>query len=207
MAKKNHDAAVAAALTIAAAVALNTVELVGAPQELTTAITVKTTQSTQVPTGATQAATDATAPTNPPAPLYDVPLDRKLQLHIVQVAKSYGIDPAILFAICLRESSYDPTSIGDNGEAYGLMQIQPRWHSDRMEQLGCTNLLDPYQNVIVGADYLAEQVSRYDGDMGKALVAYNAGHYRGTITRYAQEVLEIAEELRGTVYEATDEGV
>ena len=71
-----------------------------------------------------------------------------------------------------------------------------------MERLGCTDLLDPYQNVIVGADYLAEQVNRYGGDMGKALVAYNAGHYSGTITKYAQVILDVAEELRGTIYES-----
>jgi soluble lytic murein transglycosylase-like protein len=71
-----------------------------------------------------------------------------------------------------------------------------------MERLGCTDLLDPYQNVIVGTGFLAEQLIRYGGDMGKALVAYNAGHYKGTITRYATEVMAKAEELRGTTYEA-----
>jgi soluble lytic murein transglycosylase-like protein len=75
-----------------------------------------------------------------------------------------------------------------------------------MERLGCTDLLDPYQNVIVGTDFLAEQLIRYGGDMGKALVAYNAGHYKGTIIRYAVRVLAKAGELRGTTYEAEKEG-
>ena len=131
-----------------------------------------------------------------------MPLSTDLQLYIIRVAESYGIDPAIIFAICYRESSYNPAVIGDQGEAFGLMQIQPRWHSDRMARLGCTDLLNPFQNVTVGIDYVAEQLSRYGGDVGKALVAYNVGHYYGTITRYAQEVLAKAEELRGTTYEA-----
>lgn len=196
MANKNLDAVLATVIVFAAVVTLSTARfLMNVPYEPTTEspaiVTTKATTPESVP--------DESAP---PVFLYDVPLGTKLQLHIIQVAESYSIDPAILFAMAYRESTYNPAVIGDNGEAFGLLQVQPRWHSDRMVRLGCTDLLDPYQNVIVGADYLAEQLQRYGGDMGKALVAYNAGHYSGTITRYAQVVLEIAEELRGTTYEA-----
>ena len=203
MAKNNPDAATIAAIAVATVVVFHTANVfVGRPQESlpepTAVITAKEKQPMQVPT-------EATAPTNttPPMILYDVPLPIELQLHIIEVAESYGIDPAIIFAMCYRESSFDPDSIGDYGAAFGLMQIQPRWHSDRMARLGCTDLLDPYQNVIVGVDYLAEQMARYGGDVSKALVAYNAGHYTGTITKYAQEVLEIAEELRSSTYKYT----
>ena len=196
MVKKNPDAAVIAVIAVAAVVTLNTAKMfTSSPTvELAPAVTTKATQPT----------TEATAPivTTQPIILYDVPLATELQLHIIQVAESYGIDPAILLAMCYRESSYDPDSIGDYGAAFGLMQIQPRWHSERMARLGCLDLLDPFQNVLVGADYLAEQRARYGGDISKALVAYNAGHYNGTITRYAKEVLAKAEELRGTTYES-----
>jgi soluble lytic murein transglycosylase-like protein len=207
--KKNPDAAFIAATAVAAVVLLHTAKVfVDAPpvptNESKAAITTNATQSAQVPTQATQLKTEATAPiyTEPPIILYDVPLDAKLQFHIIQVAESYGIDPAIIFAMCYRESTYDPSRIGDYGEAFGLMQIQPKWHSDRMARLGCTGLLDPFQNVVVGIDYLAEQKARYSGDIYKALVAYNAGHYKGTITKYAMEIMAKAEELRGTTYEA-----
>jgi soluble lytic murein transglycosylase-like protein len=49
--------------------------------------------------------------------------------------------------------------------------------------------------VLVGVDFLAELLDRYDGNMAKALVAYNRGHYAGTITQYARDVLAKAEEL------------
>lgn len=209
MVKKNPDAAFIAATAVAAVVLLHTTKVfVDAPpvptNESKAAITTNATQSAQVPTQATQLKTEATVPvyTEPPIILYDVPLDVTLQLHIIQVAESYGIDPAIIFAMCYRESSYNPASIGDHGAAFGLLQIQPRWHSDRMARLGCLDMLNPFQNVTVGIDFLAEQVARYNGDISKALVAYNAGHYKGTITRYAKEVLAIAEELRGTTYES-----
>lgn len=204
MVNKNPDAAVMTAIAIAAVVALNTARVfMGTPHEPipehTAVVTVKATQPTQVSIETAHPATEAT---EPPLILFDVPLSAELQIHIIQVAEAYGIDPAIIFAMCYRESSYDPTSIGDHGAAFGLMQIQPRWHSDRMARLGCADLLDPFQNVTVGADYLAEQIARYGGDISKALVAYNAGHYTGTITKYAQEILAKAEELRGATYEA-----
>ena len=130
----------------------------------------------------------------PVAP-YDVPLSKGLQLHIIETAEFYGIDPAIIFAIAYHESTYNPKAIGDNGNSIGLLQVQERWHGARMGRLGADNLLDPYQNVLVGVDFLAELLDRYDGDMAKALVAYNRGHYSGTITYYAKAVMEKAEEL------------
>lgn len=127
-------------------------------------------------------------------PLYDVPLDADLQYYIIDQSMAKGVDPAIILAMIDRESDFDPANIGDNGQAYGLMQIWPKWHSGRMERLGCTDLLDPYQNVTVGLDYLAELLERY-GDMGKALTAYNQGHYKGTVTQYAKAVMAAAERM------------
>lgn len=129
--------------------------------------------------------------------LYDVPLDAELQLHIIEQAEAHGIDPAIIMAMAYRESGFNAEAIGDGGDSFGLLQIQPRWHYARMERLGCTDLLDPFQNVTVAVDYLAEQVDRYDGDVAKALVAYNQGHFNETITNYALAVLDMVAELRG----------
>lgn len=128
--------------------------------------------------------------------LYAVPLDAELQKHIIQTCEEHHIDPAIVLAMIWRESGFRADAVGDNGNAFGLMQIWPYWHSGRMERLGCTDLLDPYQNVVVGIDYLAECIDRYDGDIAKALVAYNQGHFYETITDYALDVLDMAEELR-----------
>ena len=136
------------------------------------------------------------APIEEPVMVYDVPLDMELQLHIIQTCEEHHIDPAIVMAMIWRESGFRADAVGDDGNAFGLMQIWPYWHSARCERLGCTDLLDPYQNVVVGIDYLAESIDRYDGDVAKALVAYNQGSYYETITGYALDVLEMAEELR-----------
>lgn len=104
-----------------------------------------------------------------------VPLDADLQDHIVRTAQAEGIDPMLIFAMIDVESDYQADKLGDGGDSYGLMQIQPRWHSERMERLGCTDLLDPYQNVTVGVDFLSELIGYYDGDVNKAVIAYNMG--------------------------------
>ena len=128
---------------------------------------------------------------------YEVPLDADLQAHIRLTCEEYRINPYIVLAVIWQESGFNADAVGDGGNSLGLMQIQPRWHSGRMEKLGCEDLLDPYDNVVVGIDYLSESIRRYDGDVDKALVAYNQGHYNGTITDYAKSVLEKADELRG----------
>lgn len=167
-----------------------------------------TTNSTQEPTTATtieETAEVVTEPTNaeipteevtePSVTLYDVPLDYDLQLHIISEAVEHDIDPAIIIAMAYKESTYRTDAIGDGGNSYGLLQIQPKWHYKRMKKLGCTDLLDPYQNVTVGVDYLAEQIDRYGGDVAKGLTAYNKGHYAGKVTNYAKSVIATAKEL------------
>lgn len=126
---------------------------------------------------------------------FDVPLSEDLQDHIMNLCEDHGIDPAVVIAMIEKESCYTATAIGDGGNSFGLMQIQPYWHSGRMEKLGCTDLLDPFQNVTVGVDYLVEMLDWYDGDIAAALTAYNRGSYNGTVTNYAWTVMAIAEEL------------
>lgn len=133
-----------------------------------------------------------------PVKLYDVPLESELQQHIIAQAEAHSIDPAIIFAMAWRESTYNAAAIGDDGDSFGLLQVQPRWHYARMERLGCTDLLDPFQNVTVAVDYLAENLDCHGGDMAKALTAYNKGHYPGYVTEYALAVLDMAEELAVT---------
>lgn len=132
---------------------------------------------------------------------FDVPLDRDLQDHIFKLCEEADIDPAIVIAMIEKESGYTADILGDNGNSYGLMQIQPRWHYDRMERLECYDLLDPYQNVTVGIDFLAE-LKRSDKSIEWVLMAYNGGPAyanrkisNGEISDYARLVLECSENL------------
>ena len=154
-----------------------------------------TVETTEYITEPTEAKLPTEAATEPAVALYDVPLDEELQLHIISEAEAHGIDPAIIFAMAWKESTYRANAMGDGGNSYGLLQIQKKWHKKRMEKLGCTDLLDPYQNVTVGVDYLAEQIKRYGGDLAKGLTAYNRGHYAGKVTKYAKSIIAMADRL------------
>ena len=77
---------------------------------------------------------------------------------------------------------------GDNGASMGYMQIQEKWHRDRMERLSATDLLDPNDNFRVGLNFLSELYGKY-GDWGMALTVYNMGHSPGYVTAYAKSVL------------------
>lgn len=129
---------------------------------------------------------------------YDVPLDIELQAHIINKCGAYEIEPAIVFAMIERESTFQSDVVGDSGKSFGLMQVQKRWHEERMERLGVTDLLNPYQNVTVGIDYLAELMNRGNG-VDWALAAYNAGATganKGYGESYAIDVLERSETIK-----------
>lgn len=137
--------------------------------------------------------------------LYDVPLDADLQDHIIEACRIHGIDPAIVLGMIQRETQFSPELIGDGGKSFGLMQIQKRWHEDRMEKLNVTDLMNPYQNVVVGIDYLAELLEKYDGDLEMALIGYNSGptgaredyFSKGIYSNgYSREVLANSEKIR-----------
>lgn len=163
--------------------------------EPTIGVTMKPTQIPTEPTEPVTVPPETTEETQPPVMLYDVPLGRDLQIHIIRLCEEKRIAPAIVFAMIWRESSFRASAIGDNGQSFGLMQVQPKWCMEEMQMLGCTDLLEPYQNVTVGIEVLAEKLQVYDGDIAKAVTAYNAGHYTGTITDYAKDVMEKAEDL------------
>jgi soluble lytic murein transglycosylase-like protein len=145
------------------------------------------------------------APSPTPTPTvwaqYSINLDADLQRYITTEAEAREIDPTIVMAICEIESGCDPDKLGDGGNAVGLMQIQPIWHLDRISALGVTDLRDPYQNVDLGIDYLAELYAT-GHDTAWVLMAYNGGQAyatnmsaQGVISVYAQQVMSLAEAL------------
>lgn len=133
---------------------------------------------------------------------FDVPLDEDLQTYIFELSEGIGIDPAIVIAIIEKESDYNASAVGDHGRSLGLMQIQFRWHTARMAELGCDDLLDARQNICVGIDILADLLEEGES-IEWVLMAYNGGHTyadrlasEGRVSEYVTEVLEMAEELK-----------
>ena len=80
-------------------------------------------------------------------------------------------------AIAEHESGFDPEMVGDDGDSIGMMQINTRWHTGRMEALGVTDLTDPVQCAAVAIDYLRELEARYgfEPESHELCLAYNMG--------------------------------
>lgn len=132
---------------------------------------------------------------------FDVPLSTELQDYIFALCEEHNIAPGIIIAMIEQESNYKSDAIGDGGRSEGLMQIQRRWNQERMDRLGCQNLLDPYQNVTVGIDLVAERKAQ-NSDLMWVLMSYNGGipyademFWNGKISDYAWRVVNRATEL------------
>ena len=123
-----------------------------------------------------------------------------LQAWVYAYATQQAIDPYIIMAICERESCCISNIYGDNGRAYGIMQIQVRWVQDKISAHGYTNemMLQAQPNIVIGIEILKDYLNTGNG-MEYALMAYNGGVQQvGTpATReYASWVLARADELR-----------
>lgn len=137
----------------------------------------------------------ATAIDNPEVyakPLPDpVPVEQlETNNHIDKMAKRYGLNPNVIKALIEEESGWLASAEGDNGQSVGLMQIQERWHKDRMKRLGVNDLYDPEQNITVGCDILSELLNKY-GNYKDALSAYNSGNIHDG-RQYAERILNAA---------------
>ena len=136
--------------------------------------------------------TPVPAPTEPWV-RYNVPLDDDLQQYIEKLCREKEIPSSIVIAVIGVESNFTADCIGDNGNSYGLMQIWETEHHDRCLKLNAVNLCDPYQNVRVGIDILADLINTYDGDWDKALSFYNGdstGRYAERVQAYAECLAE-----------------
>jgi soluble lytic murein transglycosylase-like protein len=110
----------------------------------------------------------------PEITLYDVPLDEDIQRAALDICSEYDISYELILGICSTESAFKYEAIGDGGNSFGLMQIQPKWWSGTMEREDITNLLDPLQNIRCGCAILNELKTLYKTEY-RALQAYNTG--------------------------------
>jgi soluble lytic murein transglycosylase-like protein len=111
-------------------------------------------------------------------------LSEEIQQACIKYGEEYGICPELLMAIIEKESSGRADVVSDMG-CVGLMQINPKYQTERMERLGVADLTDIDGNVLVGTDYLMELATEY-GDLYLVLMCYNMGASRA-IELYEQE--------------------
>jgi soluble lytic murein transglycosylase-like protein len=102
--------------------------------------------------------------------------DRSPKALVRQAAEKNGLPPAFVESVARVESGLKVDAVSPKG-AVGVMQLMPSTaaalHADPT---------DPEQNIAAGAALLRDLLSKYDGDVIKALSAYNAGP--GAVDRY-----------------------
>lgn len=86
-----------------------------------------------------------------------------------ELAARFDLSPALIEALVWQESRWRAGAVSSAG-AQGLAQLMP----GTARELGVDSS-DPFANLEGGARYLRQQLDLFDGDLEKALAAYNAG--------------------------------
>lgn len=97
--------------------------------------------------------------------------------QIWRTSQKHSVDGLLVAAIVEAESRFSPHAVSPKG-ATGLMQLLPSTGGI----YGTPDLLDPNTNLEVGTRYLSWLLREFDGDVERALAAYNAGP--ATVVRY-----------------------
>jgi len=105
----------------------------------------------------------------------------RIDRGVSRAAVKYNLSENLIKGVIKAESGHNPRALSSAG-AQGLMQLMPA----TARELGVEDTFDIEQNIDGGARYLRKMIDRYDGDVAKALAAYNAGP--GTVDRFKGNV-------------------
>lgn len=120
----------------------------------------------------------------------DVPLDYETQAFLRSACDEFGVDFALMLALIEQETNFRNVS-GDSGNSIGYCQIQPKWWSWLMSDIGATDLTNAEDNFRTACAILVYLGSKYD-TLTDILTAYNTGH--GGESKYADSVLSKMED-------------
>ena len=122
----------------------------------------------ETPHGEERAPEVVAAPVAVPEP--PPPEARRFAKIVEDISRTHGVDAALVHALILAESSYDPDAISGAG-ASGLMQLMP----ETAKRHGVRDPFDPADNIRGGVKHLKQLLALFDGDVELAIAAYNAG--------------------------------
>lgn len=131
----------------------------------------------KIPTMENQNPNRSTDSTSQNTKLPEEATTEELEKAFADASQKYSVDVALLKAIAKAESNFHSNATSEAG-AMGIMQLMPQ----TAKSLGIENAYDAYNNIMGGAQVIAQHLDRYDGNLALALAAYNAGP--GNVEKY-----------------------
>lgn len=108
----------------------------------------------------------------------NTPMEEHSAETLLEKSEKHDLDIYLLLGLIRVESVFDPTNVSSAG-ALGLMQLMPstarNMASERGVEYSEDRLFDPEYNIKLGTLYVNQLMETYDGDIHKALTAYNRG--------------------------------
>lgn len=114
---------------------------------------------------------------------------REIVVAAYRWASEFNLDPKLLLAVIKVESNFYPHAISNSG-AYGLMQVIPVWHKEKIikarEELGNPEIFNVNTNIYLGALVLRDCM-RKSSRISKMLLCYSGqshGYDEKVLTQY-----------------------
>ena len=126
-----------------------------------------------LPRAASLGGVTGSLPAPPPMPIFadcDPLPAPKVESLLGETAEREGVSADLLRGVMKQESGFRPCAVSSKG-AMGLMQLMPA----TAEQFGIVDPFDAASNLVGGARFLKQLLTKYGGDLPKTLGAYNAG--------------------------------
>lgn len=130
---------------------------------------------------------------------------------VLTSAKRYRVDPMLLLAVAVTESSLqhsvgNPDGGADPMKPYGIMQVAGQYHPEKFPG-GVVKRTSVGENVDIGAKVLKEYLAREGGNERRALLRYNGSlnandKYFRRVNRFKQR---LTRELYHYQHESRDE--
>lgn len=136
----------------------------------------------------------------------DCKLSEELQEYTYYLCQHNGVEFELVMAVMSAESAFDPEAVSGTGD-YGLMQINEIALPELTDELGITDITDPYQNIRGGVYLLGGYAAKYDNP-ARVVMAYNMGDYGSSAlwesdvhtTAYTEKVLTKYREFKEATY-------
>lgn len=121
-----------------------------------------------------------------------------------QVGRHLELDPLLILAVIAVESGFNPIAESVAG-AKGLMQVIPKYHTEKLLEFGGERaIFDPAANIVIGAQILKDMIRR-TGSVGIALQMY-AGALGEGDDQYTSKVLNEKQRLQRVLAQARGPG-